>query len=321
MQEISENANDFARALHCFSALESIDDQFDLFSTIFDIVSQGGDIRVSVIGPTIASICLGSIHETVKNSTKKPETQWYTFLLKVCMGVANARQPCTASHLLLLSAVSASEYAHLDMVAYECFEQTFMLFEESIPDSKDEINVLYLIISSLYKCHIFDEDNRSSLAHKAASYCSKLLKRKDQCLAVLTCSHVYWQEEGEKAEISAGSPVRNGHEVVSCLKRALRIAQAAQQQGTLLQRSGKEAAVPGHLFVEILNKYLYFLEKGVPEISSDDVNKMIELTASEVLHSAACQEDSDLQKFYKSTVEHIKLRNKDNVLTDLVIPQ
>ena len=31
--------------------------------------------------------------------------------------------------------------------------------------------------------------------HKATGYSAKLLKKADQCRAVCTCSHLYWQDE------------------------------------------------------------------------------------------------------------------------------
>ena len=44
---------------------------------------------------------------------------------------------------------------------------------------------------------MFDSEERAALAHKAASYCAKLLKRTDQCQAVLACSHLHWQPAKE----------------------------------------------------------------------------------------------------------------------------
>jgi vacuolar protein sorting-associated protein 35 len=44
---------------------------------------------------------------------------------------------------------------------------------------------------------VFGADERSALVSKAASYCAKLLRRTDQCQAVLACSHLYWQPEVE----------------------------------------------------------------------------------------------------------------------------
>lgn len=72
---------------------------------------------------------------------------------------------------------------------------------------------------------------------------------------------------GSKEENQAG--VRDGAAVLNCLKRALKIAHASQQQLALTRKS--KDTTPVLLFVEILNKYLYFFDQDVPAITADDI--------------------------------------------------
>lgn len=52
---------------------------------------------------------------------------------------------------------------------------------------------------------------------------------------------------------------------MACLKRALKIANAAQQQLAMsARRSG--LSEPVSLFVDILCQYLYYFEQGLPDI-------------------------------------------------------
>ena len=51
-----------------------------------------------------------------------------------------------------------------------------------------------------------------------------------------------------------------------CLKRALKIAHAAQQQLAIALRQSD--TMPAALFVEILNHYLYFFDQGLALITS-----------------------------------------------------
>ena len=51
-----------------------------------------------------------------------------------------------------------------------------------------------------------------------------------------------------------------------CLKRALKVANAAQQQLAVAARVG--VTQPVWLFVEILNHYLYYYEQGNPNITA-----------------------------------------------------
>ena len=50
-------------------------------------------------------------------------------------------------------------------------------------------------MGTLHKCRVFSPENRDVLVHKATGYSAKLLKKADQCRAVCTCSHLFWQEE------------------------------------------------------------------------------------------------------------------------------
>ena len=60
--------------------------------------------------------------------------------------------------------------------------------------------------------------------------------------------------------------MRDGAAVMTCLKRALKVANAAQQQ---LAMSAKRTGLsePVRLYVDILNQYLYFFDQGVPNIT------------------------------------------------------
>ena len=60
--------------------------------------------------------------------------------------------------------------------------------------------------------------------------------------------------------------VRDGERVMVCLKRALKIAHAAQQQLAIALKSND--TTPASLFVEVLNHYLYYYDQGLALISS-----------------------------------------------------
>lgn len=60
--------------------------------------------------------------------------------------------------------------------------------------------------------------------------------------------------------------VQDGEHVMMCLKRALKIAHAAQQQLAVALRSSD--TLPAWLFVEILNHYLYYFDQGLSSISA-----------------------------------------------------
>ena len=60
--------------------------------------------------------------------------------------------------------------------------------------------------------------------------------------------------------------VRDADNVLSCLKRALKIANAAQKQLAVALKASDTG--PAFLYVEILNQYLYYFERGLTNITS-----------------------------------------------------
>ena len=66
--------------------------------------------------------------------------------------------------------------------------------------------------------------------------------------------------------LPGAAQVRDGAVVMTCLKRALKVANAAQQQ---LAMSAKRTGLsePVRLYVDILNQYLFFFDQGVPNIT------------------------------------------------------
>lgn len=79
------------------------------------------------------------------------------------------------------------------------FLQAFTLYEEAVPDTKSEVAALHSIVGALHSCRVFGPESRCALAHKATGFSAKLLKRADQCRAVLACAHLFWQPEDAPA--------------------------------------------------------------------------------------------------------------------------
>ena len=63
--------------------------------------------------------------------------------------------------------------------------------------------------------------------------------------------------------------IKDADQVLACLKRALKIANAAQQQLAVALKSSDTG--PAFLYVEILNQYLYYFDQGLPNITSSVV--------------------------------------------------
>ena len=98
--------------------------------------------------------------------------------------------------------------------------------------------------------------------------------------------------------------VRDADNVLSCLKRALKIANAARQQLAVALKASD--TVPAFLYVEILNQYLYYFEQGLPNITSSIMQVSHCWDAASVIKFAFCF--SSLHRLWRSAsciLQHI----------------
>ncbi|KAL4438691.1 hypothetical protein ABPG77_006295 [Micractinium sp. CCAP 211/92] len=306
-EDVAEDQLLLARLVHNLrSDSGNSDEQFEMLEAAQRHFLSGGPQRMRHTLLPLAFCALEAVGTA----------RWYQFLHQTASELSAVPAAELALQLFLTCAHSASEEAGLDVTAYEFFEQAFVLYEESIPDSRQEVRALQSIMGTLNRCYIFGPDERAALVHKASTYCAKLLKRTDQCQAVLSCSHLYWQAEAEGKQA-----VRDEQGVLSCLKRALKIANAAQQQLAVAARPRPRSATPtgdsapgsapalvaspGSLFVEILNHYLLFFDQGCQQITAAVLQSLLELVANEMA-TDACRDDQPLQAFYNNTLAHIR---------------
>ncbi|GAB2226264.1 hypothetical protein Droror1_Dr00022065 [Drosera rotundifolia] len=196
---------------------------------------------------------------------------------------------------LYLQCAEAANDCDLEPVAYEFFTQAYILYEEEISDSRAQVTAIHLIIGTLQRIHVFGVENRDTLTHKATGYSAKLLKKPDKCRAVYVCSHLFWTSDPDG--------VRDGERVLLCLKRALKIADAAQHMANVTRGSSGSVT----LFIEILNKYLYFFEKGNPQITVTTIQDLIALITTEMQSDSAIP-DPAANSFLARTKQYIQFQ-------------
>lgn len=177
------------------------------------------------------------------------------------------------SFKLNLSSAIISDQVNLEEIAYEFYVQSFTIFEESITDSKTQFQSIVSIINSLQQSRNFSRENYENLITKTALYGSKLLRKSDQCRAVYLASHLWWGVEipalGEEEGVSTF--YRDDKRVLECLQRALRVADTAVDPNVSIE-----------LFVEILNRCLYYFIHGNSSVNVKYINGLIELIQTNI---------------------------------------
>ncbi|KAI4257420.1 MAG: hypothetical protein LQ352_001656 [Teloschistes flavicans] len=206
---------------------------------------------------------------------------------------------------LFVSCGQVADQTGLEEVSYECFAQAFTIYEEAISDSRAQFQAVCVIAGALHVTRGFSKENYDTLITKCALHGSKLLKKPDQCRAVYLASHLWWAIEiPAKGEEDSMNLYRDGKRVLECLQRALRVADACM-----------DTAVSVELFVEILNRYVYYFDQQNETVTTKYLNGLIELIHSNLQTN---QESASLdapKRHFQRTLEYISSREYEGVVT------
>ncbi|KAJ4964787.1 hypothetical protein NE237_016636 [Protea cynaroides] len=301
-EDFKEEQNSVARLIHMLSN-DDPEEMLKIICTVRKHILAGGPKRVTFTIPPLIFSALklvrrlqGQEGEVAGEDELVTPKKIFQLLHQTIEALSSVPAPELALRLYLQCAEAAND-CDLEPIAYEFFTQAFILYEEEVADSKAQITAIHLIKGTLQRTHVFGVENRDTLTHKATGYSAKLLKKPDQCRAVYACSHLFWVDEQDD--------VKDGERVLLCLKRALRIANAAQEMANVTRGSSGSIV----LFVEILNKYLYFFDKGNPQITSSAIQSLVELITTE-MHSDKTTPDPSAEAFFASTLRYIQFQKQ-----------
>lgn len=186
-----------------------------------------------------------------------------------------------------LSTSNTADICALPEVTYDLFAAACILYEENAADSKVQQSMLSAMICSLAAMRGLPEEEYINLATKLCQHSSKLLLKADQSKMVMQCAHLFWK--GHLSE-------EYHKKVTDCLQRALKTADNSP--------AGHQFA----LFVEALNRYLYFYANANPHVTPKVVNALVGMTleARESQESKDTTNYAEVKRFFDSTLRFIK---------------
>ncbi|XP_002130247.2 vacuolar protein sorting-associated protein 35 [Ciona intestinalis] len=274
------------------------DQHFQILRKAQSHFAKGGNKRMRFTFPAV--VCASYSLTLRFKEQMEEDAAWQKKCQKIfetCRSVINTL--CQAEYselpirLFLQGALAASEleFENHEAVAYEFISQAFSIYEEEIADSRAQLAAVMLLVSTIEKCKCFSEESHAPLRTQCAHAASRLLKKPDQSRAVAHVAHLFWSgctQETDKKEM------RESRRVVECLKKAIRTANQCMEPAVQLQ-----------LFVEILNKYIYFYERGCTGITVDLLNQLIAKIREELggLESSDCEV---IQIHFDNTLRHIQ---------------
>lgn len=290
-----------ARLFHLIKHADT-DVQFALYAAARKYFGQGGERRIEYTLPPLVFGSLSLARYVFQREEKKDDgnppvvkaRKVFGFVHEI-VSALTAHFPELAFRLFLQSAIAADAVGY-EAIAYEFVAQAFIVYEEEISDSRAQFVAINLIISTLLQMMSFGQENYDALVTKATQHSAKLLQKPDQCRAVYNCAHLFWM----------GADDRPGHRderrVLECLQRSLKIANGCV---------GHQV----HLFVEILNKYLYFFDRNCPSITVKYLKGLIQLIEEHLPNLDNSDISQLARRHYQNTLAHIK--NKQALDDDL----
>ena len=281
---------DMAKVIHLMRDPNDPDQCFLVLNAVRKQLGEGGVDRIKYTLPSLvnSSLLLARKYRVLEGTDDLWEKKLQTLFKFTHQTVAvlhKSEHHELALRLFLLPLQNPVILVGFEMVAYEFMVQAFTIYEEAISESKNQIAALHLMMGTLWTTSntgVFTLENYDTLVTKTALYASKLLKKTDQCRLVYTCSHLFWgrdlEEEDSKRILAAERKdtgtessvaeaqrrwfYRDGKRVLECLQKSLKIADSCM-----------DSILNASLFIEILNVYVIFYEKGNPSVCSLKKNR------------------------------------------------
>ncbi|KAI8339843.1 vacuolar protein sorting-associated protein 35 [Blakeslea trispora] len=329
-EEFAERQGLLARMVHLFRS-ESEDIQFLLLSAARKQFGDGGDrIRYTFPSLIVSAVKLARRYRFIEEQDEIWEKKTSTLFRFIHQVISMLYNKCEASdgclHLFLLAGQSADECG-FEEIAYEFFVEAFTIYEESISESRAQFQAITCIIGALQQTRVFSPDNYDTLITKAALHSSKLLKKPDQCRGVYLSSHLWWAIDRAEEETGEKVLFRDGKRALECLQKALKIADSCMDPVTNVE-----------LFVEILNRYIYYFEKGNDAVTVKYLNGLIDLINTNLgnmdnpdqhpltaTSSALIQHEGPISDYvrrhFRATLAHLQVRKEQSAQTETEGPK
>ena len=123
-----------------------------------------------------------------------------------------------------------------------------LLYEGQVTDPKQKQLLLELIINSCMRLNCLSDENYDTLVSNITSYCSKILKKNEQCQILLSCCYLFT------------NPLADVNRIHEVLKRCAKLANTSV---------GQNVGFVG-LSMDILECYLYFVKQKAVISDKDD---------------------------------------------------
>lgn len=267
---------------------------WDILKTFIDNFLQGGDERMRFTLPSSVFRLLALANQVAKHESDPKAFKKIFELARRLIEKMGSLQSVLAIKLyleLILTINKIDTEKYFDEYTYETASECLLLYEAQISDSTTKQVILELIINSCLVLHCLSDENYDILLSNITSYCSKILKKNEQCQILLSCCYLFTNPQADSNRI---------HEI---LKRCAKLANTCVNQS--ITNMG--------LFFQILDNYLFFVkQKQVIEDKDEAIPQIIEMIEAKLAEDQDGEENQKCQIELKEKWAQISVKYKSS---------
>ena len=311
---------------------------YELYNQFKNIFSYGGPTRRKFTLPTLVNAVISFCHKITicyeNKSNKLPENInknilneiinsldiskissdeiFFKLILNIykllneAIGLIAQEKPDLAFKLYICSASQVNEILiEREKFAESCssfVHNALGILEEGKYNQNIKEELFYILASNLINFTILDNKIKGEIIEELLKISQNIEKREDQFNAMLIISQLYF------------SIFKDYKKVLDCINKARRFVDFAMTNPRNL-----------NLFVELLNKLLYFIEQedNAIDIKKEQIEDIIEIIKGHIrtIRNLPGEEDisylEDIEKYFNNTLKTIEKRKNDDKSTKL----
>ena len=194
-------------------------------------------------------------------------------------------------------------------ICYNALSSAIQIFNKGKIKDDIKVDLINQVIGTVLNVTILSRDNLVAITSNIVQVSQSLLKRSDQSLAILNCTHLYYK-----------TLVADSNKIIDCLNKAKKFADYAM--------TNPKNAI---LFIKIINKYLFFIEKSendesIDFINPETINDLIELVKNHIQSMKIENKDAEflpiIEEYYNNTIYLMsqgKKEGKNKILENLMV--
>lgn len=300
--EFEDEQNTMAKLPHLVKTSD-LDAHYRILGLLKQRYSQGGDKRMKFTYPSII-FSFANFARLLHKSEQSWNVQIEQVLeiLSEIVNKISESNPDLALKLNLQCVQLINQFSKkYQQNAQGFMEQALVIYNEELFDSHSKSVTMNLIIATLMSLDCFDDDTSDSLVESVSKMTQRQLKKQDQCVGLTNCTHLFYNDFTQNERYLSG-----------CLGKAGKVAEICVTH---------KSAV--NLYIVLINKYVYFLLKGISALDEDIVTNLIQ-SAKEHISEIEGESDkkvstNEVKQYLKGTINFIKARQQEGKLRGITI--